>query len=149
MTNKTALAGLLLVGLGTAACGGNSGSGAGPTGSGAPTTATVAAFCQTLKDVGSSSKVSEAVAPLKQTGTPSDMPADARKGFDFIILNAAKIDSQGGQLGDKTTFEKTFGKDAATQVVAFFSYATQTCMAARPGSPASGAPTMPSAPSSS
>jgi len=115
---------LLLVGLGASACGGGA--------SGAPKDASVEDFCSTMQGFGDDSaeesKVADHVDELKDTGTPSDMPEDARKGFEFIIENAEKLDETGKTLADQAAFEDAFSPDAYTQLMALFTYYGSTCL---------------------
>lgn len=132
---------LLLVGLGTAACGkdGAGDNGAGDGGAGAPTSATVADFCNTLKGFGDpsdKSKLQDHVGALKATGTPAGIPADARKGFEYMVDNAKKLDDSPDDMTEEQA-KQAFGEDVYNQVLAFFQYYATTCLAS--GAP-SGSP---------
>jgi hypothetical protein len=123
-------ASLLLVGFGATACGGGGADSA-------PKDASVEDFCTALSGFPGGSadrKVADVADKLKEVGTPASIPDDARKGFEFIIDNASKIDDLGDKLGDQQAFEDAFSKDAATQLLALFTYYGTTC-------PPSGAPT--------
>jgi len=117
-------AGLLLVGLGTSACGGGADS--------APKDASVEDFCSAMEGFGddsaAESKVADHVDELRDTGTPSDMPEDARKGFESIIDNAEKIDDLGDDASDQTAFVDAFSQDAYTQLLALGTYYGTSCM---------------------
>jgi len=125
----TIAASLMLVGFGATACGGGGGGG----GDSAPKDASVEDFCTAMKGFGDASaeesKVADHVDELKDTGTPSDMPEDARKGFEFIIDNAKKLDDLGDKLSDQAAFEDAFSADAVTKLLALFTYVGTTCAA--------------------
>jgi len=118
----TIAASLMLVGFGATACGGG--------GDSAPEDASVEDFCAALKGFGDSTdttKVADVADKLKETGTPADIPADARKGFEFLIDNAEKIDDLGDKLDDQAAFEDAFSAEATTQLVALVTYFGTTC----------------------
>ena len=116
-------ASLLLMGFGATACGGGGADSA-------PKDASVEDFCGALTGFGNDTdnrKVADVADKLKEVGTPDGIPDDARKGFEFIIDNASKIDDLGDKLDDQQAFEDAFSKDAATQLVALFTYYGTTC----------------------
>ena len=117
-------ASLLLIGFGATACGG------GDKADSAPTDASVEDFCTALTGFGDATdttKVTDVAGKLKDVGTPEGIPADARAGFEFIIDNAQKLDDLGDQLNDQQAFEDAFSADAATQLLALFTYYGTTC----------------------
>jgi len=130
MKKASVAASLLLVGFGAAACGGGGADSS-------PKDASVEDFCTALNGFGDATdatKVTDVADKLKDVGTPAGIPDEARKGFEFIIDNASKIDDLGDKISDQAAFEDAFSKDAATQLLALFTYYGTTC-------PPSGAPT--------
>jgi hypothetical protein len=122
MKTASVAASLLLVGFGATACGGGADS--------APKDASVEDFCTALTGFGESTdnrKVADVADTLKDVGTPEGIPDDARKGFEFIIDNASKIDDLGDQISDQQAFEDAFSAEAATQLLALFTYYGTTC----------------------
>lgn len=116
-------AALLFVGFGTTACGGSKGSAA-------PEDASKEDFCTALAGFADSedeSKLQDHVDDLTETGTPSDISDDARKGFEYMVDNAKKIDESDPDL-DQAVMESEFGVDVVKQVTAFGQYYLQTCM---------------------
>jgi len=124
MKKTTALAiSLLLVGFGTTACGGDSAADA-------PKDASVEDFCAALNgldDDTDDSKVADHLDDMKKVGTPSDIPDDARKGFEFLIDHATELDEKQDELVDRAAFDRTFGSDASVQFLALFSYISTKC----------------------
>ena len=93
--------------------GGDSDSGGGaPSSSDAPTDASVEDFCSTFE---ATSMISgdDAAVQLAETGTPSDIPDDARAGFEFLIDHP-----EGGE-------EVINNED----VTAYVTYGSKTCAA--------------------
>jgi hypothetical protein len=122
MKTASIAASLLLVGFGAGACGGGADS--------APKDASVEDFCSALDGFGDTSdttKVADVADRLKDVGTPDGIPEQARKGFEFIIDNASKIDDLGDKISDQQAFEDAFSTDAATQLLALFTYYGTTC----------------------
>jgi hypothetical protein len=112
-----AATGLLAVAGAMAACGGSSSST--PTGAaGAPTGATTADFCSTVQNLASSSNATpkDVADQLQAVGTPSDISASERHGFEVFVdkletlsASAKASDLQQGlsatDLKDVTAFE--------------------------------------------
>ena len=119
MKTASIAASLLFVGFGATACGGGADS--------APKDASVEEFCTALDGFGGSAKVAEVADKLKDVGTPAGIPDQARKGFEFIIDNASKIDEMGDKVSDLQAFEDAFSKDAETQLLALLTYYGSTC----------------------
>lgn len=80
-------------------------------GANAPKAASVADFCSMMKNIDMTDPKAF-VADLKKTGTPADIPGDAREGFEVMIDNADK---------------DSISADQQDQVKAFLSYFTTTC----------------------
>ena len=83
-----------------------------PSSSDAPRDATVEDFCATFEATSMTSG-DEAAVELARTGTPSDIPDDARAGFEFLIDHP-----EGGE-------EVINNKD----VSAYVTYGSKTCAA--------------------
>jgi hypothetical protein len=73
-------------------------------------------------------------AELEGTGTPTDVPEGARRGFEVILETVDKIDDDATQdeLKDLTDGLSTSDQDDAA---AFGEYATKTCPLEMPGTP--------------
>jgi hypothetical protein len=130
MKTASIAASLLLVGFGASACGGGADS--------APKDASVEEFCTALEGFGDTTdttKVTDVADKLKDVGTPAGIPDEARKGFEFIIDNASKIDDLGDKISDQQAFEDAFSADAATQLLALFTYYGTTCSNLPSGNP--------------
>lgn len=133
-------AAVLLVGVATSACGGGGG--------GAPTDASSKDFCATqsklFKDlmptdlskpeVPSNQAMAKAVktwaADLEKVGTPKDISADARAGFEALVKQAGDI-NPGNFSIDKLEQLSKGGADASKatekKANAFADYLTKTC----------------------
>jgi hypothetical protein len=140
MTVRARLAtAVLLVGVVTSGCGG---------GSGAPSDASTDDFCEVanslLSDVApedlgtpalpSEEDVAQAVkdwgSRMEEVGTPEDIPADARKGFETVVERAGEIDAGDFSIEDLEELGAG-GADASEEVRkqadAFGDYLTETC----------------------
>lgn len=129
-TTKMAIAtSLLLVGLGTAACGGDEAEVV--TGSDAPKDASVEKFCEAMEGFGDQkddTPVAEVAPKLQDTGTPADIPADARRAFEFLIDNAQKLDELKDEIDSQEGFTEAFSAQAAQDLIALYTYYGQTCV---------------------
>jgi hypothetical protein len=140
MTVRTRLTtAVLLVAAVTSGCGG---------GSGAPSDASTDGFCEAAnsllsdvapEDVGtpelpSEEDVAQAVkdwgSRMQEVGTPEDIPADARKGFETVVERAREIDAGDFSMEDLEELGAG-GADASEEVRkqadAFGDYLTETC----------------------
>lgn len=150
---RAALAASTLVLAGSlAACGGNSG-GSDATAA-TPQSASQADFCTAYNSLfdslsGATAQPSDAdtvkaikdwAAKMKDTGTPKDIPADARRGFETVLQTVDKI-KDGDSQADISKL--TNGLDSSDQkdTEAFGNWATKTCPMQTPA--------VPSAPASS
>ena len=98
-----------------------------------------------FQQLGAGAKPAEAVKVLKKAGddlaavgTPSDMPEEARAGFDFVLDEIEQLDDdatrkQIEQLGAAAS------KQEQTDMMAYTTYLQQTC-AEQLGAPQGGAP---------
>ncbi|GCD90081.1 hypothetical protein [Nocardioides sp. LS1] len=146
--SRVALAASALVLAGSlTACGG----GGGDKASDAPASASKDEFCtaynslfDAFKDNTSAPSDSETVkaikdwaAKMKETGTPQDIPDDARRGFEAIIDTVAKIKDDATQDEIKALTGALNSSDQK-DTEAFGTWATDLCPLPMPSSPPSG-----------
>ena len=97
-------------------------------GSGAPDDASEKDFCDGFQKLGESGddfdKSKDAFKDLEDTGTPDDMPDDAREGFELIIDIADEADSS----KDAEKKVADLSKDEQKKVEAFSTYTVKKCM---------------------
>jgi len=139
-----ATAGLVLALGALAGCGGE-GEGDGDAAADAPTDASTEEFCGQylelvdLASFGESDETSDAVAAAKgwaadmgEVGTPSDIPEEAREGFEVMVRTFRAIDDD-ASVSDLETFgeEMTAAEEEAAD--AFATWASQTCPLPSPG----------------
>ena len=141
---------LLSLGGVAAGCGGNSDSASSasstPTASsspsGAPTDGSSSDLCTALQ-AGSTIKDGADVADfadgLEKAGTPSDIPADARKGFEVYVGVLDKVDPKATAQDLKNMKNVNLSKADQTNVQAFLTYASTACAPSAPSAPASSA----------
>lgn len=125
---RTLAAAGLLVALSASltACGGGSSSSAGSS-SGAPTDAAKADFCGTLKGSGSDQKPSDVAASMSAVGTPSDIDASSRHGFEVLVGKMAQITSANPSDSDIAKMAQGFKSTDLADVQAFISYYVREC----------------------
>lgn len=128
-----------LLGLGAAACGGGSGGGSGTA---APKNASVDAFCTAYVSVmsggvktGTGKTIRDWGERLRKVGTPKDMSADARAGFEVFVDYAKSVDpnAKTADIPDPDVSDAE-----QKQLTAFAAYASQNCttqMAGQLGTP--------------
>ncbi|MFC4785762.1 hypothetical protein ACT8ZV_14885 [Nocardioides sp. MAHUQ-72] len=156
MKHALIAAALLSLGGVAAGCGGNdsasdadaSSASSSSSPSGAPTDASATELCSALTS-GSSIKTGADVVAfakgLEQAGTPSDIPADARKGFETYVSVLEDIDPKLTAKQLQTMKDPDLSKAQQLSVQSFLQYAGQACAAgaASPsqgsGSPSDGA----------
>jgi hypothetical protein len=136
-----ALSAAALMTLSLAACGS---SGGGSDASSAPKTATVADFCAGIEGIGtaiddkasSTDQADQAhtfADKLRGIGTPSDMPADARTGYEVFVDFLGKVSSsEVDKLKTASSQSSVFTGDDETKVTAFTTYATTACASVTP-----------------
>ena len=94
----------------------------------APEEASKKDFCGAFQKLGESGddfdKSKEAFKDLEDTGTPDDMPDDARAGFELIIDIADEADSS----EDAEKRVEDLSKDEQKEVEAFSTYTVKKCM---------------------
>ena len=130
---KSALlaASLVLVGGSAVACGGGS--------DGAPTDASEDDYCASYQslftDMSSMAnatdkeiiaKIKDWSATMQETGTPEDMPKDARAGFETTVSLIDDLDDD-AQQEDFEKIDEDLTETETKQVDAFDSYTTDTC----------------------
>lgn len=130
------------------ACGGDGG------GSGAPDNASKEDFCQAFNGLfgkvmaqatsGDSSAMIRALkdwaADIEKVGTPSDMPDDARHGFELFVDQAKQIDDD-ATLEDLQNLGEDLSADDQADGEAFSTWTTQNCPMDLPSLDASDLPT--------
>ena len=139
---------LVLVAGATAGCGGSSGGSA-------PESASTKDFCDSYTSVlkqfrGKQPSRQEAVQGMKdwadslrETGTPKDIPDDARHGFEVVVDTIKGLDDNASE-SDVEHLDKDLSKSEQDDAKAFGSYAVKTCGdALSPESPELPAPSSP------
>jgi hypothetical protein len=139
-TTKVAAAAALLVVLGgTAACG-SSDSSAASGAAGAPTDASKSDFCSTISSVTDSTTPHELADSFQKTGTPSDIDASSRHGFEVLVDAIAALPDD-AKSSDLTAASVTKDMSATDKkdFTAFGAYLAQECAAAgsAPSAPSS------------
>jgi hypothetical protein len=123
---------LVAVAASLTACGGGSSSNATAAGgdaAGAPTDAASADFCGTLEGTGSDAKPSAVAASMSAVGTPSDIDASARHGFEVLVGKMAQISSTNPSDSDIAKLAQGFKSADLTDVQAFIAYYVKECAA--------------------
>ena len=129
-------AGLLVVAGATASCGGDSSEEDSP-----PESASVKEFCQSFEDFGNAmddldedastedqiGQVKEEIEKVRDVGTPEDMPADARKGFEVFTQAILDVDDNATSEEFLLSVLKGFSKEERPQLKAFYDYAKENC----------------------
>ena len=112
-------AGLALMAGGLTACGGSSDD--------APEDASSKEFCGSFQKVSKSGddfdKTQQAFQDLKDTGTPKDLPDDARQGFEILTDIAVDADDE----KDATNKAEDLSKDDEKKVTKFIEYTVKEC----------------------
>jgi hypothetical protein len=132
-TTKVAGAAALLVVLGGAAACGSSDSSSTAAASGIPTTADKTTFCTTLQNT---KTPQDAIDSLTKLGTPSDIDAASRHGFE-VLLDQFKALPPSPQPSDLTALEKKLSTTDQKDIAAFGAYVTKECAVGAPSAPAS------------
>lgn len=145
---------LVVAGALSAGCGGDDGGSSAAKAEASPSAATTTEFCTAYNSLydafpaGEQPTDKQAVAAIKEwagemksTGTPENMPADAKKGFDLVTTTVDKIEADASQAEiQKLSDDMT--ADQQAQSKAFGAYATKACpMEAPSQAPASPSPT--------
>lgn len=142
---------LVTIGGAATACGGNdstaasdSGSSASPSSSSsadpssAPTDTSATDFCTGLT---STSKIADGkdvaafASVLQTTGTPADIPAEARQGYEIYVAALDSIDKDTSTAQLKKMGDLGLSKDDQTKIQSFMSYAGTLCAPSTSGTP--------------
>ena len=118
------VASLLLVALSVTACGGSDGAKGTP--ENAPEKASVKEFCTTFENLGDEDSGKKVATLLSKVGTPEDIPADARSGFEVLIDKIAGLDKDPSE-DELSALSKDLSAGDLKDVTAFFTYAATTC----------------------
>jgi hypothetical protein len=147
-TKTLAAAGLLVMTGALAACGGGSSSTAATGAAAAPTGASTTDFCSTFQNMANDSTPKQAADKLQAVGTPSDMPADARHGFE-VLVDHLEVMPDTSQSKDLLAMEQGLSASDQKDVLAFTTYLTKACVPeSSPSGASGGSSAPPSAPSS-
>jgi len=110
------------------ACGGGSSSQAtAADAGGAPSDAAKADFCATLEGTGTDTKPSSVAASLAAVGTPGDIDASSRHGFEVLVAKMAQISSSNPSDSDIARIAQGFQAADLADVQAFIAYYVQEC----------------------
>lgn len=137
MKHALIAASLVLVAGTTAGCGGSSSTSSDDA---APTAASEKDFCagfaavaDDMQGMEPGSEPAEMIKTLKsgigdleETGTPEDIPADARDGFDLTVDMVKGLDEDAAPE-DLAKMEEQFSDEDKEKVDAFDTYLTETC----------------------
>lgn len=108
--------------------------------SSAPTDGTSDDLCTALT-AGSTIKDGADVAAfadgLEKAGTPSDIPAEARSGFETYVGVLEDVDPKATAKDLQNMKNVDLSKEEQTNVQAFLGYASQTCAPSAPSAPSS------------
>ncbi|GAA2140684.1 hypothetical protein GCM10009844_10560 [Nocardioides koreensis] len=106
----------------------------------APTDGTSDDLCTALT-AGSSIKdgadVADFAAGLEKAGTPTDIPTEARKGFETYVGVLEDVDPKATAKDLQNMKNVDLSKEEQTNVQAFLGYASQTCAPSAPSAPSS------------
>ena len=139
MRTALTIAGFALAMGGLVGCGGSD-SGGSDSGGGMPTDASTSEFCQNFKDLTTDlgkvdpegdgadavSALKDAADQMESTGTPSDIPDEARSGLE-VTLQAIQGLPDDATLDDITNLEKTLSDAEQKDADAFDTYLQDTC----------------------
>ena len=127
-------ASLVLVGGSAVACSGGGGAAAG-----APTDASEDDYCASYQSLFSDmstmadatdrqiiAQIKEWATTMEETGTPEDMPEDARAGFETTISLINDLDED-AQAEDFEKIDEDLTEEESAQVDEFDTYTTETC----------------------
>jgi hypothetical protein len=122
-----AVAGLLALMGGVSACGGGSSSGAAAGSADGPTNATKSDFCATLTSLGQDATPKGLAAAFQKVGTPTDIDASSRHGFEVLVEHLATM-SDDAKASDLAAMEKDLSATDIKDVQAFSTYLTSECV---------------------
>jgi len=125
-TRILAAAGALMLAGGLASCGHG--------GSSSATAASKVDFCRTFDELGLDSSPQTAADELSRVGTPSDIDAGARRGFEALVEHLRDLPA-GTKPGEITQMVKDLHAQDAADVRAFVTYYAQECQHLPTGAP--------------
>jgi hypothetical protein len=126
LIQKTGVAvGALVLAGGLGACG-NSASSGSAGGSGSPTDASKASFCGAFDKLSSDVSPKKAADALSEVGTPSDINAGARHGYEVLIDHLRELPDNAKE-GDITQMARGLSGSDQADVAAFITYFAQEC----------------------
>jgi hypothetical protein len=132
-----AVAGMLALMGGVAACGGGGSSSAAVANADGPTNASKTDFCAAITSVGQDPTPKGLAAAFQKAGTPSDIDASSRHGFEVLVEHLATFPDTATQA-DVTDMEKALSATDIKDVQAFSEYLAKECV------PTSSVPSSPS-----
>ncbi|HEX4688817.1 MAG TPA: hypothetical protein VH228_18725 [Nocardioides sp.] len=88
--------------------------------------ASKADFCRTFNQLGADTSPQRAADELSRVGTPSDIGAGARRGFDVLVDHLRQL-RPGADPGEVTTMVKGLHAQDAADVRAFITYYATEC----------------------
>jgi hypothetical protein len=135
-TKVASAAALLVVLVGTAGCGGSSASSAASADGAGPTDASQSEFCAGFSNLTSDMTPSDAAEAFSKIGTPSNITADARKGYEVIMTRFRTMTGK-ARSSDLSSMMSSLSTTEQKQVAAFGVYLTQECPSVVPSAPAS------------
>jgi hypothetical protein len=136
LTTKVAASAAVLVVLGgaTAACGSSDSSSSAS--NGGPTDASKSSFCGTFKNLSDSTTPKDAASAFEKVGTPSDIPAAARSGYETLVSHLSSM-SDSSSASDLQNMEKSLSAADQENVTAFITYLAKECVGDLPTAPSS------------
>jgi len=94
--------------------------------SSSPNAASKADFCRTFNQLGADTSPRRAADELSRVGTPSDISASARRGFDVLVAHLREL-RPGANPGDVTQMVRGLHSQDAEDVRAFITYYATEC----------------------
>jgi len=119
-----ALAGLVLLAGGLAACGGSPSSAG--SGANAPDDASKSSFCASLATLTGTVSPKRAADTLGRVGTPSDIGSSARHGFEVLLGRLRQLPPHGNK-GDITQMARGLRPADQQDIAAFLTYYGSEC----------------------
>jgi len=96
--------------------------------------ASKADFCRTFNQLGADTSPQRAADELSRVGTPSDIDAGARRGFEVLVEHLRDLPA-GTKPGEITQMVKDLHAQDAADVRAFVTYYAQECQHLPTGAP--------------
>jgi hypothetical protein len=134
-TTKVASAAAMLVVLGASAGCGSSDSSSSASAAG-PTDADKTSFCTSFQKLSDSTTPKEAAAAFEKVGTPSDITADARQGYEVLVSHLSTM-ADDSSSSDLNAMQQSLSATDRKNVIAFVTYLTKECVGSLPSAPSS------------